>query len=724
METLLERLKPVSEDLIKHLALVLNNTRAYPPGHPFSKKTIGETVNILKEVIKEDELNIVIFETALFLDELRIEREKLPALTGFIRSLQRVGVNSITIFPSFTDEELEKFFRCMIADRLTLQEKNGIENIVKSEGIKGIKVNAVEYGIIKGGEGAKKEKKISVSWASFMELLNRPDNAIQELKSAPESFTGAIMEGVESLDDLLKKFEKISETILSTYGESERVAFSKWLLDFVKVVGPKIKEKIKDKEGFDSWVAKLIRKKLETLSDEELVSIMRDRMDEEAEKYLPEDKKGVIEKIKEKIIDKGVGEIGEITVDSSVKEEEKVVVAGEEHLKEIKREAKEGIQADEFTAIIQPFLKLLDEDASEVRKSGLERLSEMITNLLDKEKISVVENFVNGLKERMLKEDNFTVYIEYTKTLEKIASIMREKGREDISELVRAAFSELISSQERRKRAIEALGKVGGKDAFLTLLSALWETGSYQETRDAIINMADISIPMIVEIFTEAEDIGLRRKLKDILIRMKERAIPHIQPLLEDKRWFIRKEGGEILAEIGTPDAISLLESLLEDPEFMVKKTALKSLKNLNNPEVRGTIIKSLRGASFELLKEGVSMLTQIEGKEVDDFLVSLVDRSDIRAKTEFFKNIMTIIGRKKITSAIEPLYNIIKEKGFLNRPKFPDDIRMAAVYAIGKIGGEKAKEALQTLSNDPSKGVRVSSLTALNRIQKSGDSA
>ncbi len=719
MDTLAERLKPVSDDLIKHLALVLNNTRAYPPGHPFSKKILGETVNILKDVMKGDELNIVIFETALFLDELRFEREKIPALTGFIKSLQRVGVNSITIFPTFIDEELEKFFGCMIADKLTLQEKNGIENVVKGEGIKNIKVNAVEYGIIKGGQGGKKEKKISVSWDSFMELLNKPDSAIDEVKNAPESFTGAIMEGVESLDDLLKKFEKISETILSTYGESERVAFSKWLLDFVKAVGPKIKEKIKDKDKFDGWVAKLIRKKLETLSDEELVSIMRGRMEEDAEKYLPEDKKGIIEKIKEKMIERGAGDIEAVKIDKSIQEEDKVVVAGEEHIKELEREAKEGIQVDEFTAIIQPFLKLLDEDSPEVRKSGIEKLSDVITNLLDKEKISAVENFVNGLKQRMLKEKDFNVYIEYTKALGNIASTMREKGREDISELVRVAFSELISSQERRKRAIEALGKVGGKDALLTLLSALWETGSYKETRDAILKIPDTSIPMIIEIFTEAEDVDLRRKLKDILIHMGARVVPHIQSLIEDKRWFIRKEGGEILAEIGTPETIPPLKSLLDDPEFMVKKTALKSLKDLNNPEAKETIIKSLRGASFELLKEGLSILTQMEGDEIDNFLVSLIDRSDIRAKTEFFKNIMAIIGKRKIASAIEPLYNIIKEKGFLNRPKFPDDLRMASVHAIGKIGGERAKEILRTLSNDPSKGVRISSQTALNRLSK-----
>jgi len=721
METLSERLKPVSDDLVKHLALVLNNTRAYPPGHPFSKKILEETVNILKDVMKNEELNIVIFETALFLDELRIERDKIPALTGFMKSLQKVGVNSITIQPTFTEEDLEKFFRCMIVDKLTLQEKNGIENVVKSEGVKGIKVNAVEYGIIKGGQSGKKEKKISVSWDSFMELLNKPDSAINEINNSPETFAGAIMDGVESLDDLLKKFEKISETILSTYGESERVAFSKWLLDFVKVMGPKLKEKIKDKEGFDTWVAKLIRKKLETLSDEELVSVMRDRMVEDAKRYLPEDKKGIIEEIKEKMVEKGVEGVEEIKVDKSIQEEDRVVVAGEEHIRELEKEAKEGIHADEFTTIIHPFLKLLDEDSPEVRKSGIERLSDVITNLLAKEKISVVENFVNGLKERMLNEDNFDVYIEYTKALENIASAMRERGREDISELVRAAFSELISSQERRKRAIEALGKVGGKDALQTLLSALWETGSYQETRDAIVKMADTSIPMIMEIFMEAEDVNLRRKLKDILIHMEERIIPYIQPLLEDKRWFIRKEAGEMLAEIGTEKAVPLLKSLLDDPEFMVKKTALKSLKTLDSSEAKESIINSLRGASFELLKEGLSILSQMEGEEIDNFFVSLLDRSDIRAKVEFFKNIMTIIGKRKIQGAIEPLNNIIKEKGFLNRPKFSDDIRMAAVYALGKIGGEKAKDILASLTNDPSKGVRVSSQTALNKLSASG---
>lgn len=702
-----ERLEGVVVDLVKNLALCLNNTKAYPPGHPFVQRTLEETKKMLDDVMQGEELNLVVFETALFVDEIRIERGKVPPLGSFLRNLQKVGVNSITIKPGFEVEELDKFMRCLTADRLTLEEKGGIENLVKSEGIKHLAVNEVSYGIIKGGK-PKEEKGVTIGWDSFISLLSegKVDN--------PGKMESSIWEGIETVEDFLKRVERIAETILSTYTEEERLAFSKWLLDFVRKSGEKLKDKIKDAHQFNAWVAKLLREKLSRLSDDELVALFRGRTD--FEQYLPEGKKGLIDKIKEAVVEKGL-EVEEINIEQEAITEEKVVITGEKAYQELRERAEAGIMEDEFEKLVGPFLKLLEDENPEVRRGAVERIGEMIEQLLSGEKINLLERFIEKLKENLEREEDFHVYIAYTKTFEKVASELRKKGREDIADMVNKVFADFMSSEEKKKRAVQAIGKIGGKDALIYLLSALWEPGVYQEVRDAIVSQGREALPVVIEVFQEAEDKDLRRKLKDILIRFGEEILPFMDVLIEDERWYIRKEAASILSELGKESALPYLKKLVEDREFMVKKEAIAGIAKIGGEVAEDALISSLKGVGPKLLKEGLELLSKLGGEKGKEFIISLLDKEEIRKDPELFKEVIKYAGLTRKKEAVEPLIKIVEEKGFLGRPKYPDDVRMNVVYALARIGGVEAEEELKKLTSDPSKGVRVAAESALKRI-------
>jgi HEAT repeat protein len=312
-------------------------------------------------------------------------------------------------------------------------------------------------------------------------------------------------------------------------------------------------------------------------------------------------------------------------------------------------------------------------------------------------------------------EDDFQVYLAYVSVMERIARRMRESDRLDIAEKIEAVFTEQISSETKRKRAVEALGKVGGKDALVSLLSALWESGIYKEVRDAIVGMGKEAMPIIMDVFREAEDKVFRRRLIDLLSNMGKEAIPFLNEACGDESWFVRRDIAFVLTNIDDPGCISPLERLVKDSEYTVKEAALEGIAKIGGDVAEDILVEALGDPHKKMRDAAIKFLGHTSSEKG---AVALGELALSSTDEQLQKEICATLGQMGSTAAVTPLAKIIEETVFLGRHKHPDAVRMNAIYALAKIGGPAAEAEVEKATRDKSRAVQVAAQSALKRMK------
>ncbi|TET47625.1 hypothetical protein E3J62_00745 [candidate division TA06 bacterium] len=736
------------KEIVKHLARSLRNVRSYPAGHPFVIKSTSETHELLIQALEgRKELVMVLFENTLMIEGYKVDKVSVPAVQGLSRDLARTDIRSISFSPAVRPIDLQGLFQVLAMDKLRLQEAGGATEAFRDADVKGVGLNEVEYGIVsrKGGDTGPGFGSGTFDWDSFMQSLSvdgpsvwGSPEMIAELVLSGKAGAGGGVGGGEAGgagggvgggtdgEIAFTNMQKVVSKMLSLYGDDRRKDFTKWFAKFVAGVKPAIEAKLEDKKTFESKMAEMIRNNLQTLSDSEIIDLMMEMaakkgatesedVVKEARAFLDalsiqEDRKDdLLEKLQGRLL---AGDSGEGTVRIV---EEDAIVTSKDSLEKLKQKASGTLGRRDIDLMIEPFMKTLDDSLPDVRKRGAESLGEMLLGLIDKEKFLLAEKSIKILRGKMDKEDSFEVYLAYVSVLEKIARKMREAGRTDIAEKIQATFTEQISSEQKRKRAVQALGKVGGTDALISLLSALWESGIYKEVRDAIVNMGKEAMPLVMEIFREAEDKLLRRRMIDLITNIGADAMPHLVEAARDESWFIRRDVATILSEFEDPRAIEVLEMLSKDKELLTREIALEGIARTKDPEAERILIEALGDPVTKVRDTVIKLLAKVPGEKG---ALALCDMALQLEDEDLQKTICGSLRQMGHVAAVEGLTKLIEETAFMGRPKYPDAVRVNALFALAKIGGDAARSVVEKAVDDKSRSVQIAAQSALRRMK------
>jgi HEAT repeat protein len=725
----------LAKEIVKHLALTLRNVRSYPPGHPFVTKSLNETDELLKRALEgKNEVVMVLFENSLMIEGFKVDKAEVPAAIGLSKDLARTEIRSVTFTKNIGTQDILLLLQVLAMDKLTLAEAGGAMVAFKKTGTKAIGLNEVEYGII-SRRGGPSEQKTATDWDSFIRSLRTSGSS---MPASPDQIVELLLaeEADPSATDgetAYANVEKLANSMFDLYGDDKKKEFAKWFASFVAGVVPALEDKIKDKKTFESKMASLIRKNLSGLSDAELVDTMMDAATKkgtaqgedvatEARAFLEalsvkEDKRDdLLEKLQERLMQDAHGGGGGGQIMS-----EDMVVTSRESLSKLQQKVSGTLGTEDVDALIAPFMKTLEDPSPQVRKMGAESLGEMLLGLVQKERYALAEKSIMILKRKMEAEENFEVYVAYVSVLEKIARKLREADKKEIAEKIQVAFTEQISSEQKRKRAVEALGQVGGTDALISLLSALWESGIYKEVRDAIVHMGKEAMPLVMEIFGQAEDKILRRRIIDLLVNMGPGCIPFMMDASKDERWFVRRDVATVLSNFEDPGAARILANLTKDKEYTVREVALEAISKTAVPEAEDALIEAVKDPNKKQRDIAVRALVRLPTEKSAAAIASLALES---TDEEFQKEICTTLGQMGLKSAIEPLAKLLEETAFMGRPKHPEAVRVNALFALAKIGGESAKAVIQKATNDKSRPVQIAAQSALRRMSVEGEKA
>jgi HEAT repeat protein len=146
--------------------------------------------------------------------------------------------------------------------------------------------------------------------------------------------------------------------------------------------------------------------------------------------------------------------------------------------------------------------------------------------------------------------------------------------------------------------------------------------------------------------------------------------IPALGALLETEEAEVRKEAVNALAATGSPGAMRELEKAIDDSERDVRVGAVRALSEKKHR------------AAFAKIEAAVT------GKGLRG--------ADLTEKTAFYEAYGVMAG----DAGIATLRPMLETKGLLRRKGDPET-RACAAMALGKIGGEEAKAALEQAATE-----------------------
>ena len=262
------------------------------------------------------------------------------------------------------------------------------------------------------------------------------------------------------------------------------------------------------------------------------------------------------------------------------------------------------------------------------------------------------------------------------------------------------ALSQLLTSLDEAAAhpAAEELGELFAElrpEALPTLLSWLPRVTNQRlkvVLEQSLQRLASAHVPDLVgaiagadaAVALEAVKLAGRLKLKE--------AVPALAQSLGHEETAIRVAAVQALADFATPAALQGLEKALDDADRDVRLTAVRALMQHKH---RGALAK---------------VTAAVEGKSVR--------AADLTEKMAFFEAYGSLVGAEGVAS----LDAMLNSGGFLKRREDPE-LRACAALALGRIGTDAARQALERATGAKDALVRNAVSKALRGLAGTGAS-
>lgn len=319
---------------------------------------------------------------------------------------------------------------------------------------------------------------------------------------------------------------------------------------------------------------------------------------------------------------------------------------------------------------------------------------------------------------------------DFVPLLLQLVSLLQTNLNEESAHLVLAALSFLAQYREghpdksESARAVErALAEIASSpvvDYYIDLLIARvrrdlsgadWEKINTSLgaplARRLLILLADEDDPSVRKIFIEA------------LVSQGQVSFDVIIASLQEDRWATLRTATSLLGELRNPAAIDPLRPLLVHRDLHVRREALRALTRIGGNSVIAILAKVLFGSDGELRRQAMLCLGAIKNPSTVPLLVQFLEIRDLRfllleAKIDAVK----ALGEIASPDALQVLYAIVRNRSFFYR-RSNDELRSAALLAIGEIGGKDAIAFLESMKDTDNHLLGRAVVNALKQARK-----
>ncbi|TLM68179.1 MAG: HEAT repeat domain-containing protein [Deltaproteobacteria bacterium] len=278
-------------------------------------------------------------------------------------------------------------------------------------------------------------------------------------------------------------------------------------------------------------------------------------------------------------------------------------------------------------------------------------------------------------------------------------------------------------SEVRRAHALNALGQLATDELTDFLVAMLVDRECGEAARKALLNvlafLGDKIVRRLMFLLAEETSATNRKVLADVLVRTGVAAVPVLQEHLFDDRWYVVRNAVAILGEIRSQDSLPHLTPLLEHKDIRVRREAVRSLTKIGGQRAVNILLKAAESDDQELSRQALLSLGAIRAASAIPTLIKLIEQPELsRGAVDIKKDAIRALGEIRSSEAVAPLLKILGRRSLLRRA-LNDELRAAAVAALGEIGDESVRTVLEKASGDRAPAVARAAVQALMLLDK-----
>ena len=207
------------------------------------------------------------------------------------------------------------------------------------------------------------------------------------------------------------------------------------------------------------------------------------------------------------------------------------------------------------------------------------------------------------------------------------------------------------------------------------------------------------AIGLALDKMATSDSRAVRRALAILLVRAGEPAVPAIQGMMGDQRWFVIRNLAAILGDIGSSGALDGLQKCLRHGDIRVGKEAIRSLAKIGGRDAEAALIAVLRDSNPQLLSQVIASLGGMKSNMALPELMQILCREDLFLKNLSLKmEVLTAIAMIGDPSVAERLAEIIRSRSLIARGRRLR-LKIAIADCLGKLADQQALPVLLKLA-------------------------
>ncbi len=338
-----------------------------------------------------------------------------------------------------------------------------------------------------------------------------------------------------------------------------------------------------------------------------------------------------------------------------------------------------------------------------IDKKGAEKIIALMDDASD-ETLHLIATFLGWLEGEDI-DIALTRILGKTSARKEIIDSVVRHGQQIVNLLIDQVNSDDI---EIRKSAIIALGLIGNNRAVPAIISALEDEPDVAViAAGALAKIGDRSAFEALIGKLGEQDVGVRQAVISALNSIGHPQMPHrMVNLLTDEDPIVRESAVKIAGYFGYSECIDLIFERCGDEAENVRYAAIQCLPYLDDRRVLPIIADTLKKDTPKVRGAAAYALGMIDDREAFKYLKDALKDNDPWVRYFAVK----AAGESAYPEALELLLDMVDNDR-------AEQVRIAAIESIGKIGGEKAVSILSKFLWNENFDVARVAVAALGRI-------
>jgi len=240
-----------------------------------------------------------------------------------------------------------------------------------------------------------------------------------------------------------------------------------------------------------------------------------------------------------------------------------------------------------------------------------------------------------------------------------------------------------------------------------------------------LLTLGEGAVPAVIDALGDEENLAVRKRLIEVLVRQGQAAVPHLERCLEDPRWYVVRNAIFILRRLGHREMVPQLKALVGAARPQVVVEVLKALVAFEDPEWLRLLQRELDGADEPRQLAAIGVASRIRHPQVVRLLAErLRQRIGLRLRDDAVSvELICALGRLRDAGALPVLQQVVDLKQW----RYPFSIaplRREAAVSIAMLEGAEARRAAAALAHDRDQDLVAAVRAALQRPAPAGEEA